>query len=611
MEKIYQPIEWEDFPSEKTPISSENLGKMDLAINEIDSRVVEHEHNKLSKEESDNRYANAIKRTYSGETIVATDSSQAKFERLRVLGRSEQVSTTGKNLFDISTQNESSKNRYKVDENGWIDFSFNNSSGTSIQYPMYLTNPSELIEANKEYLIVCEIESISNCTLHPIDSSTDSYKGQFTTGLGYESTGTKISKIIARDSFEGCTSMLRGYTIVPAGKVASARFRISVIEDTTVTADTFVYEPYSGGYTSPSPNWEQPTESIGDDGSIKVGVYGRNAVKPTVTTLTQNGLTVTIDENGVITANGTLTANTSFIVGKYKLPLKCKLRLFMENRPLNTIYAITIDNEGNNQGAYSGSNWISGVFRGSETERNVQIVFIAATYTNFKAKIIVAADTDEWEPYKESQSLITSTPNGLPGIKVKKAEYATYKDKNGVMWVSDEIDFAKCKYVHRVKKVTPTLVGGGYHTNGNYYVVVNVDNKVYAIVASMCSKAINGRDTDFMYSDGYYYENSSNFVFNGTADDTLETMREKLNGMELLYILAEPIETELSTSEIEAYKALTSNYPTTTILNDENAHMEAVIVADTKNHIEQNYVPKSEFLSVVDRISALEQKALA
>lgn len=43
MEKIYAPIGWEDFPSEKTPISSENLGKMDLAIDEIDSRVVEHD----------------------------------------------------------------------------------------------------------------------------------------------------------------------------------------------------------------------------------------------------------------------------------------------------------------------------------------------------------------------------------------------------------------------------------------------------------------------------------------------------------------------------------------------------------------------------------------
>lgn len=43
MEKIYQPIGWEDFPSEKTPINSENLGKMDLAINEIDIRVVEHD----------------------------------------------------------------------------------------------------------------------------------------------------------------------------------------------------------------------------------------------------------------------------------------------------------------------------------------------------------------------------------------------------------------------------------------------------------------------------------------------------------------------------------------------------------------------------------------
>jgi hypothetical protein len=83
------------------------------------------------------------------------------------------------------------------------------------------------------------------------------------------------------------------------------------------------------------------------------------------------------------------------------------------------------------------------------------------------------------------------------------------------------------------------------------------------------------------------------------------------NPITFQYILATPIETDLTAEEIEAYRALTSNYPTTTILNDENAHMEAVLVADTKNHIEQNYVPKSEFLSVVNRVSALEQQALA
>lgn len=41
MEKIYEPINWEDFPSKKTKINAENLNKMDSAINELDGRIVE------------------------------------------------------------------------------------------------------------------------------------------------------------------------------------------------------------------------------------------------------------------------------------------------------------------------------------------------------------------------------------------------------------------------------------------------------------------------------------------------------------------------------------------------------------------------------------------
>lgn len=41
MEKIYERINWEDAPSKNTPINSTNLNKMDLAIDEIDNRLVD------------------------------------------------------------------------------------------------------------------------------------------------------------------------------------------------------------------------------------------------------------------------------------------------------------------------------------------------------------------------------------------------------------------------------------------------------------------------------------------------------------------------------------------------------------------------------------------
>ncbi len=41
MEKIYERINWEDSPSENTPIDAENLNKMDSALDALDNRVAE------------------------------------------------------------------------------------------------------------------------------------------------------------------------------------------------------------------------------------------------------------------------------------------------------------------------------------------------------------------------------------------------------------------------------------------------------------------------------------------------------------------------------------------------------------------------------------------
>ena len=47
-----------------------------------------------------------------------------------------------------------------------------------------------------------------------------------------------------------------------------------------------------------------------------------------------------------------------------------------------------------------------------------------------------------------------------------------------------------------------------------------------------------------------------------------------------------PIETPLSEAEISAFKALLSNKPTTTLLNDSGAFMAVSYVADTKTYID-------------------------
>ena len=47
-----------------------------------------------------------------------------------------------------------------------------------------------------------------------------------------------------------------------------------------------------------------------------------------------------------------------------------------------------------------------------------------------------------------------------------------------------------------------------------------------------------------------------------------------------------PIVTALTAKQIAEYQALRTNYPNTTILNDENAFMDVAYVADTKMYID-------------------------
>lgn len=51
MQKTYQRINWENYPSDQTPINETNLNKIDVAVDEIDDRVIIHETTKATKVE--------------------------------------------------------------------------------------------------------------------------------------------------------------------------------------------------------------------------------------------------------------------------------------------------------------------------------------------------------------------------------------------------------------------------------------------------------------------------------------------------------------------------------------------------------------------------------
>jgi hypothetical protein len=48
MQKVYNRINWENYPSERTPLNETNLNRTDYAINEIDNRVINLDTTKMS-----------------------------------------------------------------------------------------------------------------------------------------------------------------------------------------------------------------------------------------------------------------------------------------------------------------------------------------------------------------------------------------------------------------------------------------------------------------------------------------------------------------------------------------------------------------------------------
>lgn len=150
-----------------------------------------------------------------------------------------EIKTSGKNLLDVSQSLNG-----MPDEDGWYTVSYDNTAGTSMFYIFRQVSVSDLLEVSTEYAIVAEVQEISNVKLSYVSGSTNGSMGQFVTSVFCTTTGTHVSINTTRDSFEDCASMLRTTIGIEAGAIGSVKFRLSVLKDTSITADTFVYEPY-------------------------------------------------------------------------------------------------------------------------------------------------------------------------------------------------------------------------------------------------------------------------------------------------------------------------------------------------------------------------------
>ena len=249
-----------------------------------------HEHSNAAEvmvEDIRTEKSDAIVLTASGESIVVNNSSNDQLRGLRIFGKTEQLTTTGKNLFNINADVAPEGASYVRDDSSITviaDSDLSNYGHARIMFE------NIKVDASKTYTISFDTNSTENVRI-----------GWYGCGKSTDLSGKTHYSFTVSDV---TTSTFSVGTTVPS---ATIKFSNIQIEEGTVETS---YEPYTGGVASPSPNYSQRLKSIG---------VGKNLLQNTAKNLTYGGVTFTVNSDGSVTANGTATEILFFKINSIEL----------------------------------------------------------------------------------------------------------------------------------------------------------------------------------------------------------------------------------------------------------------------------------------------------
>ena len=376
-----------------------------------------------------------------GNPSVCKNCAEAPFKDLHIYGRSEQMTTTGAQLLDFSdligkteTKNGAT---YKINEDQSVSV-----SGTPTKYTSF-------------YLKGISLKAGSYCFIDDQNSNE------------------VFVQLIGKGN------MSKNFTLTEDADV-SVYVVFNVNENNTKTFDSTIkamlntgstaipWEPYTGGKPSPSPDYPQEIVSAGEDGNIGVEVHGKNIFGGRY--------------YYAIYSHGVLFIDKSQKDKEVKFPYQpeeetrgiCKVLKCQKGKT----YVISVTNPNKNATVgmaeyeniekalgYTNNVGFSPMYGTKQQytakSDGILVCGIASTWTDGKTtlhectesellQVEQASEATSYEPYHTPQTLILSTPNGLPGIMVTSS--GNYTDENGQQWICDEVDLERGVYVQRVDK---------------------------------------------------------------------------------------------------------------------------------------------------------------
>ena len=498
--------------------------------------------------------------------LLENSKGNRGLESLTLYGKSTQGSTTGANIL---------KDTYLSLCKGGVDlftanglFTVNSNYEKNVEFNLLFTEGSIFADSIKD-------EETYYIVFRPI-GFTPAYRFQLSLKNGaHETMATSAGAIVA--SVSGAvlkkTARIQLYFFNVSGAipiVSGSKFQMIFSKNPDC-----IYEPYTGGNPSPSPEYPQEIESVGQSGEIGVEVLGKNLIPfpyPMLggagTQIERNGVKYTVQSDGGIRCVGTPTAIDAIDL--------TDIRFSEINMNANT--------------PTNGKIVLSGEKMTYDMRNSKLFIYIELGHvgkpidTVIYPQIELGTVATEYEPYKPAQKLIISTPNGLPGVPT--IDNGNYTDASGQQWLCDEVDLKRGVYVQNVafaefgKGITSLAKNSGVSSknivSAYFFSIPRKRVKTRHTIMSNCLRFVanvssanpayvisNESQTEAMYVSipAELYEND---------DQMLNLLAEKK--VKILYATY-PTERPLSTEELEKYKSLRTYSPTTTVINDAGAGM--------------------------------------
>lgn len=405
------------------------------------------------------RFTLGFLKNQSGNNVIINNAMNKPLFQLSGDGKSEQVVTTGANLFENKYETQT-KNGITLTKNEDGTITLNGTCSSSETYNDF--NLIDLFSYSGEKIASVEVISGSATGLTEWQLTDNNWGNVLFMGIQNNINPN------SRQFAEGITYTRSTLRVANNCVCNNLKFGLQIQNGTEVKP----YEPYTGGQPSPSPDYEQPINSI--EGSLEFADRGKNLFDCKGENQSINGRNVSIDSvNQIITVDGIGTNGNSYYFRNN----------FSNFKP--GVYTITIERISGSFTEYTqGSNWAFLLYPFGSKLAN-----LALTTNNMdKAQKTITITSDNIANVKESSLWFGWGPDSVSGkngvfdnlkfrIQIEKGtqatEYEPYVEPNEVTFnLNDE----KLRSVGDVKDELVVDL-----STGDYYKLKNIENLELAI----------------------------------------------------------------------------------------------------------------------------------